>query len=414
MQLLKTFNHYYPNFKQLIEDNIEDLRDNRGKRYTMHDAIGSIVVMFLFKEGSRNSYNQDCKEPKFRRSIRRALKIKLMNGDTFNDIMVQLDEDGLHQLKVAMAKGLIANKIFCPYRYQGKYIIAIDATGTHSFKQDYTNKTSLRKESKNGVATYSYSVLEAKLVGSNGFCVSLASAWLENNEKGEHDKQDCELAAFKRMAAKIKALYPRLPIIIVCDALYCNAGVADICKKNTWDYMLAIKDTIQKDLNEEITLRPDRVTATTKKGQSHYLNDLRLSKHKVSWLKFQEAGKIFSWISNLEIRGMPMVEELQAVGRLRWKIENEGFNTQKNLGYALEHKFSRIDFNATKNYYQCLQIAHLIEQLCLLGNPMKRLIPATTSIIKLSERMRNYLVFVTIGQEVLDRLLCTKIQVRFE
>lgn len=41
-------------------------------------------------------------------------------------------------------------------------------------------------------------------------------------------------------------------------------------------------------------------------------------------------------------------------GRLRWKIENEGFNIQKNLGYELEHKYSRVSFVALKNYYQIL------------------------------------------------------------
>jgi hypothetical protein len=61
-------------------------------------------------------------------------------------------------------------------------------------------------------------------------------------------------------------------------------------------------------------------------------------------------------------------EELAKTGRLCWKIENEGFNTQKNLGYNLEHRYSRTDFNAVKNYYQCMQLAHLIEQLALLEN----------------------------------------------
>jgi len=49
-------------------------------------------------------------------------------------------------------------------------------------------------------------------------------------------------------------------------------------------------------------------------------------------------------------------------GRLRWKIENEGFNIQKNLGYGLEHKYSRVSYNAMQNYYQLLQIAHMINQ----------------------------------------------------
>jgi len=48
---------------------------------------------------------------------------------------------------------------------------------------------------------------------------------------------------------------------------------------------------------------------------------------------------------------------------MRWKIENEGFNNQKNSGYNVEHKFSRTNANAIKNYYQLLQIADLINQL---------------------------------------------------
>jgi hypothetical protein len=32
------------------------------------------------------------------------------------------------------------------------------------------------------------------------------------------------------------------------------------------------------------------------------------------------------------------VVALSRTGRLRWKIENEGFNTQKHLGYGLKHK----------------------------------------------------------------------------
>lgn len=50
-------------------------------------------------------------------------------------------------------------------------------------------------------------------------------------------------------------------------------------------------------------------------------------------------------------------------GRLRWLIENEGFNTQKNGGYKLQHKYAQKNLFAMQNYYQLLQIAHLIVQL---------------------------------------------------
>jgi hypothetical protein len=48
---------------------------------------------------------------------------------------------------------------------------------------------------------------------------------------------------------------------------------------------------------------------------------------------------------------------------LRWKIENEEFNTQKCGDYDLEHKYSRTSYKGLQNYYTCLQIAHAINQL---------------------------------------------------
>ena len=47
---------------------------------------------------------------------------------------------------------------------------------------------------------------------------------------------------------------------------------------------------------------------------------------------------------------------------MRWKIENEGFNTQKNQGYYLEHLFSK-NYQGIKNHYYLIQIGHMIAQI---------------------------------------------------
>jgi hypothetical protein len=48
--------------------------------------------------------------------------------------------------------------------------------------------------------------------------------------------------------------------------------------------------------------------------------------------------------------------------RLRWKIENEGFNGHKCKGYEPEHKFCRNSYSGMKNCYTLLQIARAINQ----------------------------------------------------
>ncbi len=57
-------------------------------------------------------------------------------------------------------------------------------------------------------------------------------------------------------------------------------------------------------------------------------------------------------------------------GRLRWKIENEGFKVQKNRGFNLEHSYSQKE-RAIKNFYLLLQIAYLISQLIEKGSLLK-------------------------------------------
>ncbi len=58
----------------------------------------------------------------------------------------------------------------------------------------------------------------------------------------EQIKQDCERKAFKRLAARMKKDFPRLPIILLCDSLYACEPVFDICKNNNWDYIIRYKE----------------------------------------------------------------------------------------------------------------------------------------------------------------------------
>jgi hypothetical protein len=412
-QLVRTVRQYFPDICSLIDTHVTDLRDSRGRSYPMHGAILSAVMMFLLREGSRNSYNRDREEPRFSRNIRRLLGIRLMHGDAFNDVLVRVDPEDLQRLKAVLVRILVARKVFNAYRQDGKYVVAVDGTGTHSPDWDYSGSC-LSKTSGKGVTSYSHAVLEAKLVAPNGFCISLATVWLENNDRGEHDKQDCELAAFKRLANTLKKLYPRLPMLIVADALYANAPVMEICKACLWDFMLVIKDGVLRDLGEEIGLRPDRVESARPGGFVSYLGDLEHSGHKLSWVCVGEAASKFSWVTNMPVTDSRRTEELGKTGRLRWKIENEGFNTQKNLGYNLEHRYSRTDFNAVKNYYQCLQIAHLIDQLALLEKTVRQLTTGKISIQKIYERIRNMLVYSNMDPCRMEKLLERKVQLRFE
>ena len=92
------------------------------------------------------------------------------------------------------------------------------------------------------------------------------------------------------------------------------------------------------------------------------------------WYEAEEDGKRvaheFQWITNIELTKRNL-EEMVEAGRGRWKIENEGFNNQKNGIYDIQHLNSR-DSNGMKNHYMLTQIADIMMQLYLAWNPLVR------------------------------------------
>ena len=107
------------------------------------------------------------------------------------------------------------------------------------------------------------------------------------------------------------------------------------------------------------------------------------------------------------------VPELSAGGRFRWKIENEGFNVQKNQGFNLEHAYSRHP-TGWKVFYLLLQIASILEQLLRKSNLLsKELIKSAKSsknlALKLLEALRNFALDVDTYMDIIHQ----RIQIRF-
>lgn len=367
-------------FPELFEK-IEALPDNRKRKdYSVVEIITSGVFLFILKEGSRNKYNNDRMDTVFSKNYYKYFHLRMPHPDVIDEVMRVLQSDFLEVLKAELISSLIEQKCFRSFRLFGKhYFVAVDATGMQTFSKRHCEHC-LTKTSKNNVVTYFHYVLEAKLVTSAGHSISLATEFIENQSDINFEKQDCEQKAFVRLAKKIKRHFPRLPICILADGLYPNNTAFQILKEYNWQFIITLKDGNLKTFNEEVNL----LKSTAKSYHIHradnnkktdleytYLNDIEYNKHTYSWVlcKSKETRlrdnsideKMFAYITNIPQSAETVITTADS-GRLRWKIENEGFNTQKNLGYAMEHKYSRVSYLALKNYYQLLQIGHMINQ----------------------------------------------------
>src|SRR5262249_38147209 len=83
-------------------------------------------------------------------------------------------------------------------------------------------------------------------------------------------------------------------------------------------------------------------------------------------------SQYFAWLKDLPISPQTVAEVARKGGRERWKVENEGFNRQKNSGLNLEHVYSSAP-EKWKCYYVLLQIGFVLVQLLERGSLLRRL-----------------------------------------
>jgi hypothetical protein len=428
-EVFKTINHFFPDlFDQLRQ--IEDCR--RRSDYALSEILMAAIALFIFQQGSRNGFNNLRQEAKFAKHYRRLFKLRLPHLDTVHRVLCRLADESLEQLKHWLVKTLLEKKALHKYRLFGQYfVVAIDATGTMSFAERHCEQC-LHRTSKKGKTRYFHNVLEAKLITANGFAISLATEWIAN-PLTEYDKQDDERKAFVRLAAKLKQLYPRLPICLTADGLYPCQRFLQICHANHWAFILTFKDGNLPSVWEEVQALlprcPDQHCHERRfQGQERieqdfrWVTDIDYHGHRLQWLdcletvthleSAEQTTTRFVHLTNLEVTATTVVV-LSATGRLRWKIENEGFNTQKNLGYALQHKYARLNWQAAKNYYQCLQIGHLINQLMVLSTTFAPLLQGKITLRHLWRTMIAFLLYGRLRRSTLDALAQRRFQVRF-
>ena len=427
-QLYRTIQHFFPDLFEWIRE-IEDCR--KKSDYELVELITASIAIFLFKSGSRNQFNNQRNEGNFQKNFQKLFKLRLPHSDTADRVMRKLPSEALEQLKRRLIQALLTKKALHSSRlFNEWFVIAVDATGVVSFKHQHCDQC-LHKISKKGKKTWFHNVLEAKLITPNGFALSLGTEWIENPLE-EYNKQDCERTAFKRLAKQLKQDYPRLPICLVADGLYPYLAFFDVCQEYGWSYILTFQDGCLPSVWEEVhalgaRMQGNQRRQTTDQGKKQIQRDYRwiseidYKGHTVYWAEcnetiFREDGQSeqshFVHLTNMSTTHRTVVD-IVATGRLRWKIENEGFNTQKNHGYKLEHKYSRKSYLAMKNYYQCLQIANIINQLFILSTAFQQWLTSKMTIKHLWTRLLGVLTYKNLKENQIETIDHETFQIRF-
>lgn len=393
-ELLTIIHSYFP----FLLNDLKHVKDPRNCRYTNYDIsilLLERIMSAIFSDNSMRTQTYTFNDENMIKNIATILKQELdelPHHDTINNCFENLGPSELEELIKKMANALIRRNTFNDSRVRGKYWqILVDGTTLSSFPHKHCDKCLFRryKNKKGDVikVEFYHCVLEAKLVLHENLVFSICTVFIENedgipsetelyssafDEPGyEKKKQNCELNAFYKLSAKLKAAFPKLPICITADALYPCKQVFKICKDNNWHYILRFKEGCIPTLYDSYKsirsiLYKDNVFRKTINDTTmdyFYANRFTYDKYTINFAECKDSNKEypFLFITDLPIND-GNCEDTVMSGRRRWRIENESFKVQKQHGYYLKHMFSH-NYNAIKIHYYLIQIAHSISQL---------------------------------------------------
>jgi hypothetical protein len=358
------------------------------------------LALYLFQLGSRRQLDYDLRDggPLVLANLNRLAEVgqtTLPVHDTLDHFLGHVPRAGWERLRTQMAQRLLRMKALDAARLQGRPVLLIDATGLICFHRRHCPHCLMQRHGPNTL--YLHHVLEAKLLGPGGMVVSLDSAFIDNADAGdtpgkgaEQVKQDCELKALGRLLPRIKKTYPQLPFVLALDSLYACGPVFALAQEFAWSFVVTFKEGRTKALWQEFRafLRAcpdnvrrrewaDRATQEFRWVRQLSYEDSEKRVWQLNALECTETAadgsqQYFAWLTPLPVGPRTVEEIAQKGGRDRWKVENEGFNRQKNSGLNLEHVYS-IDPEKWKAYYVLLQSAFILVQLLERGSLLRRL-----------------------------------------
>ena len=382
---------------------IPDPRNPKKTKHQMTVMMFYGILMYVFQMTSRRETNQDMTTPRLLTNLQAVFpELKDMpHQDTLCRLLEEMDVDQIEIAYIDMLRHLIYKKKFKNLLHQKRYLVAVDGTQKYVMDKCWDERYPHRRvQSKDGERHQYYAyVLEAVLVFSNGMVLPLMSEFLENStelEKIESDekwKQDCELKAFYRLAARLKQEFPKLRITLLLDGLYANGPVIEICRKNKWQFMIVLKDDSLPSVWDEVNglmrldTRRENCYERIWRGRSQafrWVNDIDyeygfrktkiLKIHVViceeSWeeIELRTCCKItkttrYAWISSDPLKKANIHGRCNLMARKRWLQENTILK-EKHQGYQYKHIFSH-NWNAMKGYHYLMHIARTLNEMVL-------------------------------------------------
>jgi len=358
---------------------IPDFRQEGKVEHGVHDVLMSGFAMMFYQDSSLLQFQQRLQEAIHKNNLQTLFQVESIPKDSqMREVIDEVESQELEPLFEDFFRPLQRGKHLEGYRVlRDFHVISVDGSGYFSSDKIHCSGC-LKRETKKGKIGYEHKIVQAALMHPDKRQVFPLAPEEVKNTDGQ-DKQDCEVEAGKRLVRKIRRSHGKLKIIIVGDSLYSKQPFMEELAEERMRYVLVVKEEDHKLLmewvNEQRQLKEvSRIEVKDKKGRLHiyeWINEVPLNGNKNTlWVNYFEywlvvGGKVTyhnSWVTDFSL-SEGNVAKLVRIGRCRWKIENETFNTLKNQGYHIEHNFGHGEKHLSINFLLLNLLAFFMHQI---------------------------------------------------
>jgi len=357
------------------------MKDPRvGKiNHALHDCYMSAFAMMFFQDPSLLEFQRRLQQRINCSNLKKVFHITSIPKDTqLRDLLDQGPIDPLEKMFSDLFAPLQRGKHLEAYQFlDSMYLMPLDGSQYFSSEKIHCPSCLVKKPEK-GAMRYSHHILQAAIVHPDKRQVIPLVPEAIHNTDGM-TKQDCEINAGKRLVKKIRKAHPKLKLIVIGDDLYSKQPFLNELKKANMSFILVAKPSDHVLLHEWVTelkemAETSQHTFVDRKGRVHHyewVNEIPLNGTKnasqVNYFEYHlfvkgELTYHNSWVTDIPI-SEHTIADLVKGGRVRWKVENEGFNTLKNQGYHIEHNFGHGKKNLSMVFFLLNVLAFFVHQI---------------------------------------------------
>jgi hypothetical protein len=379
----------YLSFDGLIDyisaeiEQIADHRADKQVKYELRDCLMSGLAMMFFQHPSLLKYQEKMKQGRGQSNLERLFQTSSVPSDTqMREILDGVEKEPLRVLlKQIFERTRRYGVAAAQWAIESDYLVVLDATQYFS-SEAIQCPSCLTRTNKNGGVRYCHQVLPATIVKPGTHQILPLDVEEICNSDGA-EKQDCEVNAAKRLINRLRQEHPKLQMTIGGDDIYSREPMINELRANRYNFILVAKPTSHTEMFSEIEQLAKLGGVEIGEYEESKGNKRLVTRYRIArqvplngagkcivnffevWQEDKASGQQLyhnSWVTDLEIT-KKNIARLANKGRARWKIENEGFNVQKNGGYELAHNYGHGQHNLSMIFYLLNILAFTLHQI---------------------------------------------------